>query len=187
MSITSKRNHIKQGRLVIVADLYKRGWTIRKITQEVRARMNSTVSERTIWNDVQYLLKEWRSVRISDIDSVLQLELERIDDCVCELWQQWEKSKEDWVKENNKRIGVPVASENTELAEIQTIKRENQTENIVGLGNPAYIAEIRQQLIERRKLLGLYVDKKEITGKNGKPLHFEPIQIEIIDNTNQII
>lgn len=187
MSITSKRNHIKQGRLVIVADLYKRGWTIRKITQEVRARMNSTVSERTIWNDVQYLLQEWRSVRISDIDSVLQLELERIDDCVCELWQQWEKSKEDWVKENNKRIGVPVASENTELAEIQTIKRENQTENIVGLGNPAYIAEIRQQLIERRKLLGLYVDKKEITGKNGKPLHFEPIQIEIIDNTNQII
>lgn len=189
MSITSKRNHIKQGRLVIVADLYKRGWTIRKITQEVRARMNSTVSERTIWNDVQYLLKEWRSVRISDIDSVLQLELERIDDCVCELWQQWEKSKEDWVKENNKRIGVPVASQGADKdqTEIQTIKRENQTENIVGLGNPAYIAEIRQQLIERRKLLGLYVDRKEITGKNGKPLTFEPIQIEIIDSTNQII
>lgn len=37
---------------------------------------------------------------------------------------------------------------------------------MVGLGNPAYISEIRQQLQERRKLLGLYApEKKDISGE----------------------
>lgn len=174
MSNTSKRNHIKEGRMVIVADLYKRGWSIKKIAEEVRARMNTTCSTRTIWNDIQSLLEEWRATRIHDTDQRLQLELERIDDCVAELWEQWDKSKEDWVREHNRRVGVPVSTEgngNGEATEIVTVKRENVTENIVGLGNPAYMAEIRQQLAERRKLLGLYAaTKTEVTGKDGMAL-----------------
>lgn len=177
MSNTSKRNHIKQGRMVIVAELYKRGWTIRRIAAEVSARMNTTCSTRTVWNDVQDLLKEWRETRIDDVDARLQLELERIDDCVSELWDQWEKSKEDWIREHNKKVGVPVPADDgggksTEGAsEIVTVRRENMTENVVGLGNPAYIAEIRNQLAERRKLLGLYAaTRTEITGRGGTPL-----------------
>ena len=175
MSNTSRRNHIKQGRMLIVADLYKRGWSISKIAEEVRTRMNTTCSKRTIWNDINTLLDEWRAARIQDVDQRLQLELERIDDAVCELWEQWDKSKEDWVREHNRRVGVPVpAGEgggNGEATEIQTVRRENSTENVVGLGNPAYIAEIRQQLAERRKLLGLYAaTKTEVTGKDGSPL-----------------
>lgn len=176
MSNTSRRNHIKQGRMVIVADLYKRGWSIKRIAEEVRKRMNTTCSTRTIWNDIQDLIKEWQATRINDTDQRLQLELERIDDCVAELWEQWDKSKEDWVREYNKKIGVPVADGSDSnggggAKEIQTVKRENTTENVVRLGNPAYMAEIRQQLMERRKLLGLYAaTKTELTGKDGTPL-----------------
>lgn len=176
MSNTSRRNHIKQGRMVIVADLYKRGWSIKRIAEEVRKRMNTTCSTRTIWNDIQDLIKEWQATRINDTDQRLQLELERIDDCVAELWEQWDKSKDDWVREYNKKIGVPVADGSDSngsggAKEIQTVKRENITENVVGLGNPAYMAEIRQQLMERRKLLGLYAaTKTEVTGKDGTPL-----------------
>lgn len=157
--------------MVIVADLYKRGWSIKKIAAEVRSRMNTTCSTRTIWNDIQDLLNEWRSVRINDVDQRLQLELERIDDAVCELWKQWDKSKENWVREYNKRVGIPVPVNDSgngqagEQTEIQTVKRENTTENVIGLGDPRYIAEIRQQLMERRKLLGLYApEKRDITG-----------------------
>ncbi len=174
MSNTTKKNHIKQGRMVIVADLYKRGWSVRKIAEEVRSRLNTTCSTRTIWNDIQDLLEEWRSTRIDDVDHRLQLELERIDDAVCELWQQWDKSKENWIREYNKRIGVPMPVDDEKAApgsqpqgetEIVTVKRENTTENVVGLGDPRYIAEIRQQLAERRKLLGLYApEKRDISG-----------------------
>lgn len=171
---TARRTHIKQGRMVIVAQLYKRGWSVQKIAEEVRTRMNTTCSTRTIWNDIQDLLKEWQQTRVQDVDARLQLELERIDDCVAELWEQWDKSKEDWVREHNKRIGVPVEAGgggDSEQTTIQTVRRENLTENIVGLGNPAYMAEIRQQLMERRKLLGLYAaTKTEVTGKDGTPL-----------------
>ena len=87
MSNTSRRNHIKQARMVIVAELYKRGWNIRRIADEVKARMGTSCSTRTIWNDIQDLLKEWQANRIQDVDARLQLELERIDDCVAELWE----------------------------------------------------------------------------------------------------
>ena len=175
---THKRyNHIKQGRMVIVAELYKKGWNIRRIAEEVRSRLNTTCSTRTVFNDIQDLLKEWRETRIDDVDSRLQLELERIDDCVSELWDQWEKSKEDWIREYNKKVGVPIPVKDDEGrersgdTEITTVKRENTTENVVGLGNPAYIAEIRNQLAERRKLLGLYAaTRTEITGRGGTPL-----------------
>lgn len=185
-STSNKRyNHIKQGRMVIVAELYKRGWPIRKIAEEVKARMNTTCSTRTIWNDIQDLLEEWRAARIEDTDQRLQLELERIDDCVAELWEQWDKSKEDSTREYNRRIGVPVSSggEGGQQAEIQTVKRENYTEDQIGLGNPAYIAEIRQQLVERRKLLGLYAaTKTELTGKGGDPLI--PVQKMSVEEIN---
>lgn len=161
----ARANHIKEARMVIVAELYKRGYTIRKIAEDVRRRMGTTCSTRTIWNDIQDLLKEWRDTRIEDVDLRMQLELERIDDCVRELWEQWEKSKEDWVREYNKRVGIPMPKDGApsggEQTEIQTIKRENTTENMVGLGNVAYIAEIRNQLAERRKLLGLYAKDEE--------------------------
>lgn len=176
MSNVSARQHIKEGRMVIVAELYKRGWSIQRITQEVKARMNlTTLSTRTVWRDIESLLEEWRKHRLKDVDQRLQLELERIDDAVSELWEQWDKSKEDWVREHNKRVGVPVpvgdGSGSGEETEIATVKRENVTENVVGLGNPAYMAEIRQQLAERRKLLGLYAaTKTEVTGKDGSPL-----------------
>lgn len=171
---TQRRNKLKEGRKEIEAPLYKRGWSIRAIAEEVRTRLDTKCSTRTVWNDINEMLDEWRAARIQDVDQRLQLELERIDDAVRELWEQWEKSKEDWIREHNKRIGVPVESEGSgggEGTEIVTVKRENVTENVVGLGNPSYIAEIRQQLAERRKLLGLYAaTKTEVTGKDGTPL-----------------
>lgn len=169
---TARRNHLKEGRKEIIAPLYKRGWSIAKIAEEVKTRMNTTCSTRTVWNDINELLDEWRAARIQDVDQRLQLELERIDDAVQELWEQWDKSKEDYVRERNKRIGVPAPTDNNgEASEIVTVKRENNSESVIMLGNPAYIAEIRQQLAERRKLLGLYAaTKTEVTGKDGTPL-----------------
>ena len=164
----AKARHEREGRLEIVAKLYKRGYSIRDIAKEVRARLNTTCSTRTVWNDIRLLLEQWREARIEDMDAALQLELERISEAERELWAQWEKSKEDYDRINNMRRGQPVGRGDNgsgEGAEIQTYDVAEQRTNIVGLGNPAYIAEIRQQQIERRKLLGLYAaEKKELSG-----------------------
>lgn len=170
-----QRRQEKEGRLTIVAQLYKRGYTVRAIRDEVMRRLDlPTYSVSTVHRDITSLLKEWRESRLEDMDDALQLELTRIDDTVRELWEQWEKSKEDYTKTQRKRKGAPARNANQDnnsgdkggdKGGIRTFSIEEKTLNVVGLGNPAYISEIRQQLAERRKLLGLYApEKRDIQG-----------------------
>lgn len=165
-----QRRQVKEGRLAIVAQLYKRGYTVRAIREEVMRRLDlSTYSVSTAHRDISSLLKEWRESRLEDMDDALQLELTRIDDTVRELWEQWEKSKEDYTKTQRKRKGAPARNANQDNnsgdGSIRTFSVEEHTQQVIGLGNPAYISEIRQQLAERRKLLGLYApEKRDIQG-----------------------
>lgn len=161
-----RRNQEKTARLEIVAKLYKRGYSCRQIREEVMTRLCiDTYSLSTVHKDIKALLEEWRENRIEDIDEALQLELERIDETCRELWAQWEKSKEDYNKTTNTRKGAPSRNKETGENTVKTYSIEERTSNVQGLGNPQYIAEIRQQLMERRKLLGLYApEKKDING-----------------------
>lgn len=161
-----KRNQLKLARLEIVAQLYKRGYSIRKIQSEVVKRLElKTYSLATVHKDIQTLLDEWRENRIEDMDAALQLELERIDDTVRELWEQWEKSKTDYTKTARKQKGSPARDNQTGQTSIRTYQTERTETEVIRLGDPSYISEIRQQLAERRKLLGLYApEKKDISG-----------------------
>lgn len=161
-----KQSQLKLARLEIVAAMYKRGHSYRQIQAEVMKRLDlKAYSLQTIHADVKTLLEEWRESRLNDMDDALQLELVRIDDTVKELWSQWEKSKEDYYRSTNTRRGAPSKGKDKGDSSIETYSVEEQRTNVVGLGNPAYISEIRQQLAERRKLLGLYApEKKDISG-----------------------
>ena len=161
-----KRNQVKLARLEIVAQLYKRGYSVRKIRDEVMRRLDlPTYSLQTVHKDVRTLLDEWRESRLDDLDDALELELQRIDDTVRELWEQWEKSKTDYSKTESKQKGSPSRDKDTGQTTIRTFQTERKETEVVSLGNPAYISEIRQQLAERRKLLGLYApEKKDVQG-----------------------
>lgn len=161
-----RRNQAKVARLEIVSKLYKRGFSMRQIRAEVMKRLDlSSYSTKTVHDDVHSLLDEWREERIDDMDKALQLELERIDDCVRELWEQWEKSKEDYQRTVIERAGTP-STEAGHQGGIRTNKIKQKDSSIQALGDPSYIAEIRSQLAERRKLLGLYApEKKDIQGQ----------------------
>lgn len=161
-----KRQQVKLARLEIVAKLYKRGWSIRKIQSEVMKRLDlKTYSLATVHSDIQSLLEEWRENRIEDMDAALQLELERIDDTIRELWEQWEKSKTDYTKTARKQKGSPTRDGQTGQTSIRTYQTERTETEVIRLGDPSYISEIRMQLAERRKLLGLYApEKKDIQG-----------------------
>ena len=161
-----KRQQVKLARLEIVATLYKRGYSIRKIQSEVMKRLDlKTYSLATVHSDIQSLLEEWRENRIEDMDAALQLELERIDDTVRELWEQWEKSKTDYTKTARKQKGSPARDNETGQTSIRTYQTERTESEVIRLGDPSYISEIRMQLAERRKLLGLYApEKKDIQG-----------------------
>lgn len=166
-----KQRQLREARLEIVAQLYKRGYSVRKIAKEVQARLQleKLPNPSTIQSDIKKLLNEWREYRLDNIEDRMQLELERIDDCIIELWSAWEKSKTDYTQEQAKQKGSPIAGD-TKKHSITEI--EQQRKEIRKFGDVSYITEIRQQLAERRKLLGLYApDKREVTGANGTPLN----------------
>lgn len=161
-----KRNQEKIARMEIVAKLYKRGYSCRQIREEVMTRLHlGSYSLATVQKDIKTLLEEWRENRIEDMDDALQLELERIDETCRELWEQWEKSKTDYTKTARKQKGSPTRDNQTGETTIRTYHTERTETEVIRLGDPAYISEIRQQLAERRKLLGLYApEKKDVSG-----------------------
>lgn len=175
----NKYNKLKLARLDIVASLYKRGWTYRKIQDEVKRRLNlATYSLGSVKNDVDTLLAEWRASRLSDIDDLVQLELERIDEACHELWGQWELSKESTEKTSTRKKATGIGRTGGSPGGLENRSVETTTEEQKRLGNPAYIAEIRQQLQERRKLLGLYSPEKAII-KTESDMTREDIENEL--------
>lgn len=159
-------------RMDIEASLYRRGFSIRDITNEVKIRLGlSTLSTRTVHKDIKRLLAEWRELRIKDMDEAVQLELERIDEVIREAWEAWDKSKMDHQRKRAKQIGTPGNNKGTNESNITTVRMEQQSEDVTCFGDPRYLEVIHRNLAERRKLLGLYsAEKKELTGKDGKDL-----------------
>lgn len=162
---TQRRNQAKLARLKIVSQMFLRQYTVRQIRAEVMKRLNlSTYSTATVQNDIKTVLEELQQQRLDNAEYALQLELERIDETCRELWAQWEKSKEDYVRTMKKRKGVPQFGD--EGGKSKTTQIETRESTVIGLGNVSYISEIRAQLQERRKLLGLYApEKKEVSGE----------------------
>ncbi|MCF0184292.1 MAG: hypothetical protein HUK01_08155 [Bacteroidaceae bacterium] len=126
-----RREQAKLARLEIVSEMYIRQHTVRQIRAIVMSRLNlATYSLSTVHKDIKAVLKELQEVRLDNMEYAVQLELERIDDACRELWEQYNKTKEE------------------------------------GIGDLRFITEIREQLKERRKLLGLYApEKKELSGE----------------------
>lgn len=180
-----KAQAMRLARLQIASKLYLRGYSFRAIREEVMRRLDlKTYSLDTVKKDIDLLLKEWREERIDDIDASISLELARIDAIIVELWTQWEKSKQDTEKTATKKKGA--AKRNDGITGIETQAIEETRASVLGLGNVAYISEIRAQLTERRKLLGLYSPEKRaiteevtITQKLPCEMSVEEIEAEI--------
>lgn len=179
----------REVRLTVIAGLLKNGWSIRRVRSEVMRELGlRSYSINTCWRDINLLLKEWREDRLEETEKALQLELERIDQAIVELWEQWERSKQDYQRHTTKQKAIP-GKKGGQAAAVQMTQIERITTEVVQLGNPAYISEIRMQLIERRKLLGLYAPKKrEITGKDGAPLYTPSVNTDsLTDDERQIL
>ena len=188
-----KQRQKRLARLEIVAELYKKGYSVRKICQEVQVRLQlpKLPSPNLIQQDKKLLLEEWREYRLGNMDELVTLELARIDDCLMELWEAWEKSKEDYTEGWQKQKAVPTSKTDkdgnpTGEKGSKVIVAEQQQANKRSCGNVAYITEIRQQLAERRKLLGIYApERNELTGKDGSPLLASTQGVNLNDLTEQ--
>ena len=153
-----------EARLEILAPLHKKCWSQRAMMREVQRVLGlKTYALDTCQNDIKRLVKQWRESNNLNIQEYVDVELERIDTAVRELWEQWERSKDAVTESAESRKGTPVASDSGE-AQISITESSQTKKKKERLGDVSYIAEIRAQLVERRKLLGLYApEQKNIT------------------------
>jgi hypothetical protein len=158
-----ERVKLMESRLEIVSSLYKRAYTYRDIRNEVINRLGlESYSLKTVKKDIERMLTLWREHELADTDEYVKLELARIDDAVHELWEQWEKSKQNYTKTSSKKKGAPDKKDSGNT--LRTYQKEETETEVIRLGDVSYISEIRAQLAERRKLLGLYApEKKDVT------------------------
>lgn len=163
-----KAKQIREGRLVIVAEMLKKGASVREIAREIQRveGLERPISASTVHKYQTQLLDEWRKTRIKDVDLAIEQKLAEIQHAKMELWEQWEKSKTDTKEQITKKRGA-VGSQ----SQIKTTQVENTTKDLVNYGDVRYLAEIRALIDQEIKLLGLNApEKRELTGKNGAPL-----------------
>jgi hypothetical protein len=166
----------KEFRTVIVAQLFAKGYSFREIQTEVMNKLElKSYSLSTVKGDVDSLKKEWKEVRIEDMDAAINHELYKINMQERELWEAWEKSKADQKLTSQKKKGTTgkgkAVNKKGELAEtdkIITTDIERTEKDEINYGDPRYQAEITKLGQERRKLVGMYApEKREVTGSLG--------------------
>lgn len=171
-------------RMDIIAPLFKRGYSYRNIREEVMSRLDlDTYSLKTVKSDIDALLKEWRELRIANIDLSIQLELQRIDDLIKEAWDAWDKSKEDYERKSDSQdaaIEMEGCEEDGD-GKIIPVRARQQRESVRSCGDPRYLDIINKLLIERRKLLGLYApEKQNVSIKSAlKDMSDEELECEV--------
>jgi hypothetical protein len=141
-----------ENRLQIIAPLYRKGWTEREITAEVRKRLDSPKYNQAHC-DIQRLLKEWREERLTDTDAKITSEVARLKLVIREAWDAWEKSKEDYHEKTSTQQGLPVVDERGRQVSIETIKAVMYVAEKRGFGEPRYLDIIIKAETQICKLL----------------------------------
>lgn len=135
-----------ENRLQIIAPLYRKGWTEREITAEVRKRLGRPKYNQAHC-DIQRLLKEWREERLTDTDEKITSEVARLKLVIREAWDAWGKTQT--------QVGLPSENPATGQVTMETVKAIMYDAEKRGLGDPRYLDIILKAETQICKLLGL--------------------------------
>jgi hypothetical protein len=95
--------------LVVVADLYRRGWTFKMIAEKVSAIRDYSISYVTVKHDFDLVLARWRKKHSAYLEHFIVSQVEQIAALKRECWKEYEKSKDPKrsIKETRKAVIKP--------------------------------------------------------------------------------
>ena len=157
MSIVRSKSQKHKDRLKI-SDWYLKGYT----QQWIAGQLGLNVS--TICRDIKVLIRWWKRSSVKNIDSLKQIELNKINKLEIEYWEAWERSKND----AEQKIKRQRQTANNEPINEAQIKSDSQN------GDPRYLAGVQWCIEKRCKIIGIdapekhEVMTKDITVNFGK-------------------
>lgn len=133
------------------ANLFVKGYTYRQIADKLNEAnrengLEYTVTFKTVFNDINAVLAEWKKQQFSDISNYMQLELKKLDKIEVELWTAWEKSKEP--KRKTKIEGGNISNGQVSGGILDSRQIEDKN------GDPRYLDLLLKVQERRAKLLG---------------------------------
>lgn len=104
-----KRNKTeREADLVVIADLYRRNWSMRQIAAELSNRRPYTLTDSTIKHDLDLILSRWKEKQAQYIENFIVVQLDQIAAIKKELWEEYQRSKQPTKKIKEKRTAVNV-------------------------------------------------------------------------------
>ena len=143
MSIKRSNSQKHKDRL-IVSDLYLKGYTQQYIGEKLG------ISITTVCRDIKVLIRWWKRSSVKNIDSLKQIELNKINKLEIEYWEAWERSKND----AEQKIKRQRQTANNEPINEAQIKSDSQN------GDPRYLAGVQWCIEKRCKIIGIDAPEK---------------------------
>lgn len=114
----------READLTAIAELYKRGWSMRAIASEVSKRRAYSITFAQVKYDLDDIFKRWREKQKQYIDNFVTVQLKQIQIMKQELWSEYLRSKKPMKKLFEKReavihTGVHAINPKEDLAEIE--------------------------------------------------------------------
>lgn len=131
-----------QEHLNIIAGLYLRGHSIRQIVDAVNNQSERQTSIRTVHNDIQTLLAEYKEQRIAELEDAQRVELAKINEVEKTAWEAWERSKQKEMQTDKSVTGEKSRTESG------TTKEETP-------GDPRFLQIVMNCIDRRCKIMGM--------------------------------
>lgn len=131
-----------QEHLNIIARMYLRGNSIRQIVDFINAESKRKTSIRTVHNDIQTLLVEYKEQRIVELEDAQRVELAKLNEVEKTAWEAWERSKQKETQTDKSVTGEKARTESG------TTKEETP-------GDPRFLQLVMNCIDKRCKILGL--------------------------------
>lgn len=158
--------------LHFIESAHIRGKTAARITVELNEQRTYKLSPSQIAHDLVEIRNLWEARTVAKRDAQIQRELAGLDEQEAELWESWEKSKKETIKQVVEQRTRGGKGHN---GTTQRVEKELKH------GDPAYMRLILEVRTQRAKLLGLNApDKHEHTGADGEAL-FQPDPLEALE------
>lgn len=167
MAATSQVMKAVERRPKVVA-MYLKGKRQSEIAQEMG------VSTMAISRDLAAIRQEWLKSSLIDFNEAKARELTRIDNLESTYWQAWERSLSAFKSKVVKAKGNPKTEDELRTNAEQTLKIEDRN------GDPRYLQGVQWCIEQRCQIFGIYAAvKQELTGKDGGPVAFKEIIVEL--------
>ena len=172
---------MKLADLAFIERLVLRAKPTREIAELLSAARPYKLSHVQVHKDIKKLEEMWLASAMKDISIEKQKMLRKLDVLESELWEAWDRSKQEEVQRTLTRTTADGTASPADEGSTAAAKKVEAARKVTRDGDASYTRQILEVMERRAKLLGLDAPTRaELSGPAGGPIvtQEKPISVE---------